>query len=198
MNKALNIARVIKVHRLKPIINKTRITSSVCSRCRFINESSHSFCSNCGWPVQETQHLHSLYRSREKHRKELLSNYHKAISSARSVLYIVGGLCLSGIGFLFSENDERFILFALTIVMAALFVLLGRWSIYKPFTALLVSFVVIITFSTISVFGRLLQSLTSTNGLYTILLSMVIVYFLLRGIQAAYKADLINEEFEIT
>jgi len=82
--------------------------------------------------------------------------------------------------------------------MAVLFVLLGRWSIYKPFTALLVSFVVIITFSTISVFGRLLQSLTSTNGLYTILLSMVIVYFLLRGIQAAYKADLINEEFEIT
>jgi len=127
-----------------------------------------------------------------------LRNYHQVILSARIVLYIVGGLCLSGIGFLFSENDQRFFLFALTIVMAVLFVLLGRWSVYKPFTALLVSFVVIITFSTISVFGRLLQSLTSIDGLYTILLSMVIVYFLLRGIQAAYKADLINEEFEIT
>jgi len=197
LEKTINIAQAIRQRRLKPVIVKAAVHRTVCNRCRYVNPSAHSFCTNCGWPVRETQQLLSLYNLRAKHRKDLLNKCQQLIVTARVVLYIIGGLCLSGIGFLFSENNERYLLFALTIVMAALFVLLGRWSIRKPFTALLVSFVVVITFSTISVFGRLLQALTTTDGLYTIILSMIVTYFLLRGIQAAYRADLISEEFEI-
>ncbi len=192
------MADAIKTRKLQPIAGNKNAENCICSRCRSINPFQHSFCTNCGWPVHETQELLQLYHFRDKHRKDLLRQYATAILQARVMLYIIGALCLSGIGFLLSERDDRIILFLLTFIMAVLFVLLARWSIDKPFTALMVSFVVVITFSTISLLASLQQTLTTLNGVYMIMLTMIVVYFLLRGTQAAYKADLINEELEIT
>ena len=196
MEKLFNAAGAIRVNRLQPTPHRTH-HSGICGKCRYVNNVRYSFCTNCGWPIHETPELLSLYHFRAKHRKDLLQQFNRAIYQARIALYVIGALCTSGIGFLFNESKDGIVLFLLSIVMAALFILLGRWSRYKPFTALLISFVVVITFSTISVFGRLLEALTTINGLYTIMLTMIIVYYLLRGVQASYKADLVLEEMEI-
>lgn len=127
----------------------------------------------------------------------MLQQNQKAVQSARVLLYIIAGFFIAGIGFLFGNLDNRFFLTFLSLTSSILFFLLARWSLYKPFTALLTAFVIVLTFSTIAVFGEFTSTFTSVPGLYTIVICTVVSYFLLRGVQGAYKADLINEEMQV-
>ncbi|MEX6690117.1 hypothetical protein QTN47_21590 [Danxiaibacter flavus] len=196
MTKITNISQLTRLHTLIPArIQKPAAVS--CGRCNYVNEVNNVFCTNCGYPIKHTPEVLSLYHIRDKSRHTLLTQCNSVIVVARWVLYVLAALCLTGTGFMFGSREDKLTLFIITFIMAVMFGVLGYWSRYKPFTALLVSFVVVITFSTISVFGSVIHAFTTTNGLYTILFSMVIIYFLLRGIQAAYRADLVNEELEI-
>ncbi len=197
MTRTSNISRFARLHSLMPGASRQKPVGVACGRCYYINESENVFCTNCGYPIKQTPEVLSLYHIRDKNRHALLAQCNSIILIARWVLYILAALCFTGVGFMFSSREDRLTLFFVTFIMSVMFGTLGYWSIYKPFTALLVSFVVVITFSTISVFGSVIHAFTTTNGLYTILFSMVIIYFLLRGIQAAYRADLVHEELEI-
>lgn len=196
LTKISNISPLTRLYALRPArVQKPSAVS--CGRCSYVNEAHNVFCTNCGYPIKHTPEVLSLYHIRDKNRHALLVQCNSIILIARWVLYVLAALCLTGVGFLFSPREDRLTLFIITFIMAIMFGVLGYWSSNKPFTALLVSFIVVITFSTISVFGSVIHAFTTTNGLYTILFSMVIIYFLLRGIQAAYRADLVNEELEI-
>src|SRR6266498_4143522 len=102
-----------------------------------------------------------------------------------------------GISFLFSDLDNRYLLVLASATFSGLFFLLARWSYSKPFTAIITGFIIVLTFSTISIFGEFVNAFTTVVGVYSILVTMILIYFLLRGVQGAYKVDLIKEEMEI-
>lgn len=184
------------VHKHLPRIKVSTNASQTCSRCFYINEATHGFCTNCGYPIHHGD-TELLYQFRIKQRKEILQVGLKAVNTARVLLYVIAAFFIAGIGFLFGNLDNRLLLTFLSLTSSVLFFLLARWSRSKPFTALLTAFVIVLTFSTIAVFGEFTSTFTSVTGLYTIVACTVVSYFLLRGVQGAYKADLINEEMQV-
>jgi len=188
--------RNIDINKVLSKVKHADAPYSVCSKCRFVNEALNNFCTNCGYPVKEKESS-ALYHVRMKQRKELLRKGEKAVQAARVVLYILSVLLLTGIGFLFGELPNRAFLVLASCTFSALFFLLARWSYIKPFTALITAFILVITFSTISIFGEFVNAFTTVVGVYSLLINMVLVYFLLKGVQGAYKLDLIQEELEI-
>ena len=180
-----------------PLIKRGEPLYNVCSRCHYINQDDYKFCSNCGFPVKGDD-THTLYMLRTRQRKEILNQSEKAIAAARNTLYVLAAFCTVGVGFLFGNLDNRYLLTVLFLTMSALFFLLARWSLYKPFTALLAAFVIVLTSATVSIFGEFTNTFTTVQGMYSIIISMILIYFLIKGVQGAYKADLIKEEMEIS
>ena len=181
---------------LLPILKRPVIFYCICARCNYVNAIANNFCTNCGYPIKEKENA-ALYHVRFKQRKELLQKGEKAIQAARVTLYILSALLLTGIGFFFSELKSGAILGIASVVFAFLFFMLAQWSFAKPFTSLITAFILVLTSSTISVFGEFVNAFTTVVGVYSILMSMVLIYFLLKGVQGAYKVDLIKEEMEI-
>ena len=188
--------RLSEVYKLRPHIETPAAENTNCSRCFYINESANHFCTNCGYPIHDGETL-LLYQLRNKQRREMLNQSKHAIVVARVLLYIIAAFFTVGLGFLFGELENKFFLTILMLAIAALFFFLARWSLVKPFTALLTSFVIVATFSTIYIFGEFTNTFKSVQGVYTIAFSALISYLLLRGVRGAYKADLINEEMNI-
>jgi hypothetical protein len=198
-SKSINIIsgiRLSEVYKLRPYIKTPEANNTICSRCFYINESANHFCTNCGYPVHNGETL-LLYQVRNKQRKEVLHKSTYAVKVARGLLYIIAAFFTVGLGFLFGELENKFFLTTIMLATSALFFFLARWSVVKPFTALLTSFVIVSTFSTIYIFEEFTRTFKTVQGVYTIALTALVSYLLLRGVRGAYKADLINEEMNI-
>src|SRR3954470_16270623 len=98
--------RNIGINKILPKVKHEDASLAICSRCRFVNEASNNFCTNCGYPVKEKE-TSALYHVRMKQRKELLRKGEKSVNAARIVLYILSVSLLTGIGFLFGELPNR-------------------------------------------------------------------------------------------
>jgi hypothetical protein len=157
--------RNIDISRVLPKVNRCDAPYSICDRCRYVNESTNNFCTNCGYPVFEKESS-ALFHVRMNQRKELLRKGEKAVNAARIVLYILSVSLLTGIGFLFGELPNRLFLALASCTFSALFFLFARWSYTKPFTALITAFILVITFSTISIFGEFVNAFTTVIGVY--------------------------------
>lgn len=194
--QVFNFKKILSLQNIAPLLRAAVAKNCICSRCRYINSTEYIFCTNCGHPLKD-EAANILYHVRTKQRKELLKKSEQAVQTARVILYILSGFFLVGIAFLFGELENRFLLAFVFIAVSALFLVLARWSLSKPFTAMIAGFVIILTFSTIAVLGEFTHAFTTVQGVYSIAISMVLIYFLLKGIQGAYKSDLIKEEMEI-
>ncbi len=191
-----NVKEIIKLQKLQPFTVRSNIFNCICNRCRYVNSVTNNFCTNCGYPVKE-EGTTTLYHVRTKQRKEVLRKGEKDVQAARATLYALSVFFLVGISFLFSDLDNRYLLVLASATFSGLFFLLARWSYSKPFTAIITGFIIVLTFSTISIFGEFVNAFTTVVGVYSILVTMILIYFLLRGVQGAYKVDLIKEEMEI-
>jgi membrane-associated HD superfamily phosphohydrolase len=193
---AFNIKEIIKVHHLRPQATHPNIFHCICSRCRYVNFVSNNFCINCGDPIKE-EGTATLYHVRTKQRRELLKKTEKDVRTARVVLYVLSIFFFLGILFLFGNHDNRYLLSLVSVTFSGLFFLLARWSYSKPFIAIVTGFIIILAFSAVSIFGQFVNAFTTVIGVYSIFTSMILIYFLLRGVQGAYKADLIKGEMEV-
>lgn len=193
---SINDEKIKQVNKHLPHVTVNTPLFHTCSRCSYINESANNFCTNCGYPLHKGE-TELLYQFRKKQRKELLRQSMYSVQVARALLYIIAAFFTVGVGFLFGDLDNRFFLTFLMLASGALFFSIARWSLSKPFTALLTGFVVIVTFSTIAIFGEFANTFKTVQGVYTIAISALISFLLLKGVRGAYKADLINEEMHI-
>ena len=137
--------------------------------------------------------LHQLWAS-FKH-KQFKSE--AAILAARLLMYVLSAVSFTGIALLLSQLESKYQLGLFSFISAVLCFIRASWSRHKPLTALIVSFIIILTFFVIILFGRLSQIFTTVFGLYSLILLGIVCWLLLKGIQGAYKADLINEEIQI-
>lgn len=194
--KIFNMALAKKLHASQPVLSIAP-QYCICPQCRFVNETGYHFCTNCGAPLMPDTQPQTLYNLRIRQRKELLAATAAPIQSARVVLYLLTGFCTTGIALLLSEIDEKYILSTISGMLAILFGVLAWWSRYKPFTALLISLVIVATFSLIALAGKLHQTFVTLQGVYSSFISVIVMYILLKGVRNAYKADLIKAEMDI-
>lgn len=189
--------KIIEQQNSLPQFLRERPTALLCKRCLYVNETSNHFCTNCGYPVTESESDYKLFRLRSRQRADLLRQASSHIMRARIMLYVASIFFLASVGFVFSNNDNKYALTLGGFVLSALFFLLAKWSKLKPFTAMLTSFIVVLTFCTITIFGEFVTSFSTVQGLYSIVTGMIMIYFLLRAVQSAYKFDLLKEEMEV-
>ncbi|WP_158559138.1 zinc ribbon domain-containing protein [Deminuibacter soli] len=194
--KVFNMPLAKQLHARLPVVplNPAFI---ICGHCRFVNEAHYHFCTNCGAPVLPESHPQTLYRLRMRQRLEMLSATEAPIQSARVILYLLTAFCGTGVALLLSEMDERYVMSVIAALLAVLFGVLAWWSRHKPFTALLISFVIVATFSLIAFVNRLHQTFATLQGVYGSFISIIVLYILLRGIRNAYRADIIKAELDI-
>lgn len=189
--------KILRINAHLPHVKHSENALTTCSRCFYINITANHFCTNCGFP-QHNDETQLLFQFREKQRKETLKKNQFAIQVARTLLYILSALFFaSAIGIAFGELDERLWFSLISFGCVFLFFALARWSISKPFTSFLTAFVIVLTFSTIAIFGEVANSFKTVQGIYTMVFCAAISWMLFNGIQAAYKTDLINEEMLI-
>jgi hypothetical protein len=195
--EVFNMAKAARLSRLQPVFPLPAVHHNICSKCRYVNEQAYDFCTNCGQPLRNNRGQNNLYNFRTRQRKNLLQKCEENIQVARNTLYILAAVSFTGIGLGFSELDQRMLLALVAVVISGLYFLLARWSAHRPFTALLVSVVIAVTCSVIALFGKIETTFTTVTGVYGLLVTIIVLYVLLRGLAAAFKADLVKEEMEI-
>ena len=89
MFPAKNIATIQKINSLLPKPERKKPKASICGHCSYINENEYLFCTNCGYPLQDTK-LVKAYNERRNQCINLLFKAETSVLFARIVLYIIG------------------------------------------------------------------------------------------------------------
>jgi len=84
----------------------------------------------------------------------------------------------------------------LAVILSGLFYFLAFWSRSNPFTAMLTAFIILITFSAINIFGKLVDSFTTLGGVIGMMLCLALLFVVLKGVQGAYRVSLMKEELQ--
>ena len=169
--------------------------AEICSHCRYVNLHEYSFCTNCGYPLNNHLLIDGYHR-RLRQRTDLLFKAETSVLIARSVLYVMASFLLLGIFFVFSESNSKYLIVTLALLLSGLFFFLAFWSRRNPFTAMLTAFIILITFCAINIFGKLVQSFTTVEGIIGMLLCFALLFVVLKGVQGAYRVTLMKQELQ--
>lgn len=195
-NACKNISVGQKINTLLPVVNNKKPEAEICRHCLYVNETEYSFCTNCGYPLHNTQ-LIDAYKNRIQQRKNLLFKAETSVLVARIVLYVMASFLSLGIFFIFAKNTGKYLVVVMAVLLSGLFFFLALWSRKNPFSALLTSFIILTVFSAINIFGRLAQSFTTLEGMTGMLLCVALLFVVLKGVQGAYRSSLIKQELQI-
>jgi hypothetical protein len=83
------------------------------------------------------------------------------------------------------------------LLLAAIYITLGRWTLTRPFTALLISLLLMLTFIAINAWAELSSMFATPAGIYLLVIQIALTYFLVQGVKAAFHADILEEEFKL-
>jgi len=168
-----------------------------CGNCSFINRADNNFCTNCGYPIYPNKDRLTIYNFRLSTRKNMQKSCFTKITYARNTLYVLATCSMLGVFYLFSSAKEKMITGVVMVVLGILYAGLGRWSLKKPFTALLISLMVMLSFTAIQTWARFSSIFTTAGGVYLLIVQIILIYFLLQGVQGAFHADILEEEFKV-
>jgi len=196
MFSSRQILSIQKINSLLPWVERKKPAAIICRHCHYINENEFSFCTNCGYPIRNTQ-LVDAFNKRIQQRTNLLFKAETAVLVARIVLYVMASFLSMGIFFIFAESTGKYIIVMLALLLSGLFFFLAFWSRKNPFTALLTAFIILIAFSAVNIFGSLVRSFTTVEGMTGMLLCIALLFVVLKGVQGAYRINLIKEELRM-
>ena len=195
MPHSKKFSTVERLNKLLPAIQRARPCAEICRHCNYVNENEYSFCTNCGYPLHNDL-LVDIYHQRVQQRTELMFKAETSVLVARIVLYAMASFLLLGIFFIFSAGTAKYFIVLFALILSGLFYFLAFWSRSNPFTAMLTAFILLVTFSAINIFGKLVQSFTTVEGLIGMLMCLALLFVILRGVQGAYRVTLMKEELE--
>ncbi len=168
-----------------------------CANCRFINRTTNNFCTNCGYPVHPNKAQLEIYNKRLQQRKDLQNYCREKILYARNTLYLLGAFCAIGVTYSFSSRRIALMRCFVMLLLAAIYITLGRWTLTRPFTALLISLLLMLTFIAINAWAELSSMFATPAGIYLLVIQIALTYFLVQGVKAAFHADILEEEFKL-
>lgn len=190
------ISALQKIHALLPQPMLKKPQAVICSNCNYVDEAEYLFCTNCGYPLKNKMLVHT-YQKKQQEKNTLLFKAESSVFFARIILYVMGTFLSLGIFFIFAESKKKYIVVMLAIMFSALFFFLATWSRKNPFIALLTAFIILITFSAVNIFGKLVQSFTTIQGMTGMLICLALLFVVLKGVQGAYRINLIKQETQL-
>jgi hypothetical protein len=196
-SKIIKAESVIHNRRLLPFRTIYNQHPLNCTNCSFINRTTNNFCTNCGYPIHPNEEKLAQYDKRLQERKDLQNNCRTKILYARNTLYLLGVFCVMGVTYSFSSRREALIRSFVMLLLAAIYIILGRWTLTRPFTALLISLLLMLTFIAINAWAELSSMFATPAGIYLLVIQIVLTYFLVQGVKAAFHADILEEEFKL-
>ena len=113
--------------------------------------------------------------------------------SARNVLYLNAAFYTAGSLYYVQDFKSLLIESLVYLVLAVLFFGLGKWSNSKPVTALLISFVVMTTLVALNTWLDVSKLFINATSWYILAAQLVLLFFITRGVKAAYKADILDD-----
>jgi hypothetical protein len=190
-----NTSTIQKFNASLPAVRQEKPVAEVCGHCNYLNHNEYAFCTNCGYPLHNPL-LVDVYHKHLRQRTDLLFKAETSVLIARIVLYVMACFLLMGIFFVFSESNAKYLIVTLALLLSGLFFFLAFWSRSNPFTAMLTAFIILTVFSAINIFGKLVQSFTTVQGLIGMLLCLSLLFVVLRGVQGAYRVTLMKQELQ--
>ena len=195
--RTIRMSSVIDKSRLLPFRTDLNHHPVGCNNCNFINRTTNNFCTNCGYPVLPDDTRLEVYNKRFRERKDLQDYCKSKILYARNTLYLLGAFCAIGVTYSFSGRRTALLRCFVMLLLAAIYITLGRWTLTKPFTALLISLLLMLTFIAINAWAEFSSMFATSAGVYLLVIQIVLTYFLVQGVKAAFHADLLEEEFKL-
>jgi hypothetical protein len=192
-----NAAAALQKQQLLPASPRPNRCPVSCCHCRFVNPSEHNFCTYCGYPLHPSRTLLDRYHLRLQKRRKLQRKCLKKIEHARNALYLLAACSMVGIFYVFSATRQTATTGFVMVLLGMVYAALGRWSLTKPFTALLISLIISLTFTVANTWGNLTSSFSTSRGLYLFIIQLIFIHFLLGGVKGAFRADLLEEEFKV-
>ena len=83
------------------------------------------------------------------------------------------------------------------VLLGLIYAGLGTWSLQKPFTSLLISLIIMLTFVAINTWAEITSFSSTMGAIYLFIIQLVLIYFLLQGVKGAFHADILEEEFKL-
>jgi hypothetical protein len=194
---AFNTDAALRLRETLPLVSRSQVGLVCCCKCSFVNQKEYRFCTNCGYPVYSDPESVTRYQHRMESRKNLQRHCCIKIEQARNALYVVAAFSMIGIFYVFSEARQTVITGFVMVLLAMIYAGLARWSVTKPFTALLISLIIMLTFTLINTWAELSSRASTASGFYLFLIQMILIYFLLQGVKCAFRADILQEEFKV-
>ena len=166
-----------------------------CRACGNPVNAQDQFCTGCGFPLQGTDAAQSLFITQRHSRLHQIKELNRKVKSAQTTLFVLAGLFLVvGVAYYFinRENDLGFAVMITNLILAAVFLALGGWAKNKPVVALISGLVLFILVQLIA-----LADDWRSIGKGIIIKILVIVY-LVKGLQSAIEAEKIKKEHNIS
>ncbi len=180
--------------RLLPFLFYQAGCPQTCHECGVVNQAENNYCTHCGYPVIAEADKIALYNFRQHKRGELLQDCEFIIGQARAVLYIMAAITFAGISYFFNNIAQNYLRAGVLLMISGIYFGLARWTLSRPFTALLISFLMLISFMAINTWAEFRRMFTTATGVYLLVVQLALFYFLFRGVKAAYQADILVEE----
>lgn len=160
-----------------------------CENCKAENAPTVKFCTRCGFPINGTEEEKKIFYGRLKVKQISLEECQDKIRSARNTLYVLAGLMvLGGIAMYFLDKAQGLVLLVTYLILAAIFVGLGFWSLKKPFAAIISALVIYLTLQLIGAFA-------DPKSLYQgIIIKVFVIIFLFKGLKSAKDAEALQKE----
>lgn len=173
-----------------PILNPSK-----CRACGSTVNEQDQFCTSCGFPLKGTDEEQNLFISARHFRKNQVHELRRKIKNAQTTLFVLAGLFfVVGIIYYFisGQNDLAFAVMITNLILAAVFLALGGWAKNKPVVAIISGLVLYILVQLISIVED------PTNIVKGIIIKIVVIVYLVRGLQSAMEAEKIKKEHNIS
>jgi len=120
-----------------------------------------------------------------------MEGYDKHIRNARILLFVIAGLSLLALGYVFPFDGsfEKIFLIVWVLGIAGAYVALGLWTKKKPYTALLVALILFIATQVLAAIGN------PASIIQGWLLKIVVIVMLIRGLGNAKDCQRMMEAF---
>src|SRR4051794_25561054 len=100
------VAFIKKVNAFLPQPERKNGAAVICKHCGYINKNEYSFCTNCGYPLQNKSA--DAFNTRMKQQDMLLFKAKTAVTAARLVLYMMASFLSMGVFFIFAESNRKY------------------------------------------------------------------------------------------
>lgn len=189
-----NPEAALRVNRLLPVKTDVSGLPATCRNCKYVNRANYNYCTNCGFPIHPDQLNLALFNRRLQQKEQLKRQSLTKIAYARNALYLLAAFSMFGIVSIFSGYKAAVVKGFVMVVLGVIYAGLGRWSVRKPFTALLISLIIILSFVAINTWAEFTSKTVSSHGALLFALQLVLVYILLQGVKGAFHADILEED----